>query len=301
MKIRSIPLSLLGFSALSCPLLGQSNNVHGDPYTPVGTLTVTPTVVQPGVQPLMDWGIEYPKVVPEIIEKTPEGKITTKECVDLKIRVAGVAFQSGSTNLYTGLWVRVGGSSSAWEMVFYGRENEVEPDVYVFEEKNIQPGVEIDLGGRGRSSNGSWYSMRWTADSGSTVVGLVNGDPVPDYAPAYDQGRIESFMTQYLDENNNVVLGPRDIIYTFELASTNPGDWWYDMQDLVVIVTVEPCKNNNGHGNNEDGVDVSNPGQGGGGPNGEEDPSGNIDDEGNSGDSETIDTRRKIRRGRRRR
>ena len=36
---------------------------------------------------------------------------------------------------------------------------------------------------------------------------------------------------------------------------------------------------NNGHGNNLDGVDVSNPGQGHGGPNGEVDPSGGVDDE----------------------
>lgn len=40
---------------------------------------------------------------------------------------------------------------------------------------------------------------------------------------------------------------------------------------------------NNGHGNNEDGVDSSNPGQGGGGPNGQTDPSGTTDDEGGNG------------------
>ncbi len=40
---------------------------------------------------------------------------------------------------------------------------------------------------------------------------------------------------------------------------------------------------NNGHGNNIDGVDVSNPGQGHGGPNGEVDPSGSVDDEIHSG------------------
>ena len=39
---------------------------------------------------------------------------------------------------------------------------------------------------------------------------------------------------------------------------------------------------NNGHGNNEDGVDSSNPGNGNGGPNGGEDPSGDVDDESNS-------------------
>lgn len=44
-------------------------------------------------------------------------------------------------------------------------------------------------------------------------------------------------------------------------------------------------KGNNGHGNNDDGVDVSNPGNGNGGPNGEEDPSGDVDDEGHGGGS----------------
>ncbi len=48
------------------------------------------------------------------------------------------------------------------------------------------------------------------------------------------------------------------------------------------------CKSNNGHGNNEDGVDSSNPGQGQGGPNGETDQSCDgtgecIDDENRGG------------------
>ena len=43
--------------------------------------------------------------------------------------------------------------------------------------------------------------------------------------------------------------------------------------------------NNNGHGNNEDGVDCSNPGQGNGGPNGEEDASGTVDDEAGHGNN----------------
>ncbi len=45
---------------------------------------------------------------------------------------------------------------------------------------------------------------------------------------------------------------------------------------------------NNGHGNNTDGVDSSNPGQGGGGPNGQTDTNGGVDDENgtqNSGSS----------------
>ena len=52
----------------------------------------------------------------------------------------------------------------------------------------------------------------------------------------------------------------------------------YNMQDVVLLMTCAP-KGNNGHGNNIDGVDSSNPGNGHGGPNGQVDPSGTVDDE----------------------
>lgn len=48
-------------------------------------------------------------------------------------------------------------------------------------------------------------------------------------------------------------------------------------------VVIGDGNSNNGHGNNLDGVDVSNPGQGHGGPNGAIDLSGSIDDEGGAG------------------
>ena len=47
---------------------------------------------------------------------------------------------------------------------------------------------------------------------------------------------------------------------------------------------VDPNSNgNNGHGNNQDGVDSSNPGQGSGGPNGQTDTNNGVDDENGSG------------------
>jgi hypothetical protein len=285
MKINAMCPMLVGLMVSGIPVWAQGG--HGDPFTPVGKLTVTPTVVQPGVQPKMDWDIEFPKTLSDLALIVPPGQLVLTQTTDVKVRVTGVAFQSGNTDLPVGLWVRVGGSAAAWQMVFYGTERDVQPDEYVVDLKNVPAGTEIDFAGRGRASNGSWYTTRWTIDDDPTVIGLVSGDSVPDYAPAYDQGRIESFMTQFLDQNNRIILGPRDIIHTFELASTTPGDWYFDMQDLVIVTTLG--KNNNGHGNNLDGVDVSNPGQGGGGPNGEVDQSGAVDDEG------------KIKKGRRNR
>jgi hypothetical protein len=51
------------------------------------------------------------------------------------------------------------------------------------------------------------------------------------------------------------------------------------MRIRVLGASFQQAKSNNGHGNNIDGVDSSNPGGGNGGPNGEVDPSGTVDDE----------------------
>ena len=64
-------------------------------------------------------------------------------------------------------------------------------------------------------------------------------------------------------------------------------DLYDTIQQLELVVADlsggDTGKGNNGHGNNDDGVDSSNPGQGQGGPNGQEDPSGGVDDESGGG------------------
>jgi hypothetical protein len=65
---------------------------------------------------------------------------------------------------------------------------------------------------------------------------------------------------------------------------TNPG---YDLQDMVILVTFKSkAKTNNGHGNNLDGIDSSNPGNA---PfiNLDTDPT--IDDEGSGGGAAPSD------------
>ncbi|MDP7656203.1 MAG: hypothetical protein QF706_09015 [Roseibacillus sp.] len=252
-------LSLLGLLALGSSLSGEitgSTPGHKDPYTPVGAISVTPTVVQPGVRPKMEWNIDYPLAVVDLSEVDPNGTITPTQEIDLKIRVMGVALQSGHTLLPAALWVRVG-ASAPWELVFYGRENDVNPDEVVYEKKNVQPGTQIDFSARGQSGSGSWFGTHSTAGSDLSVIGMIDGDSVPDYAPAYEQGRIESFMTQFLNEDNHVVLGPHDIIHTFELGSSNPGDWWFDMQDIVCTTTLSQTRRNSGGGSFLSSVDLS--------------------------------------------
>jgi hypothetical protein len=64
-----------------------------------------------------------------------------------------------------------------------------------------------------------------------------------------------------------------------ELGTDDRNSQSFDLQDQVLLVTFSKKHPNNGHGNNLDGVDSSNPGKGKGGPNGAVDPSGGIDDE----------------------
>ena len=262
MKINASQLALLGLLALGSSLPGQTSESipggsgHKDPYIPVGAISVTPTVVQPGVRPRMVWNIDYPVAVVDLSEVDPNGTITPTQEIDLKIRVMGVALQSGHTLLPAALWVRMG-ASAPWELVFYGRENDVNPDEIVYEKKNVLPGTQIDFSARGQSGSGSWFDTHSTAGSDLSVIGMIDGDSVPDYAPAYEQGRIESFMTQFLDEDNHVVLGPHDIIHTFELGSSNPGDWWFDMQDIVCTTTLNQTQRNNGDGALLSSMDLS--------------------------------------------
>jgi hypothetical protein len=231
---------------LSASVLGvRAQSEHGDPYEPVGDLTVTPTVVQPGVHPQMFWNIEYPEMVEDLVDVGNNSEVYTNKDLRVKVRMVGVAFQSGKVPLPTALWIRVGGGS--WQLLFYGRYYDVNPTQFVFNQE-VGENTRIDFAARGKNSSGSWYSNRWTASSMEEVIGLRNGEEVPYYAPAYNQGGIEDFLTQFIadtdnDGNMNVVLGPREMIYLFELGSTNPGDWWFDMQDLVAVVTFDEPDN----------------------------------------------------------
>jgi CO dehydrogenase/acetyl-CoA synthase gamma subunit (corrinoid Fe-S protein) len=75
------------------------------------------------------------------------------------------------------------------------------------------------------------------------LIALKNGDIIPHFKPAYSQGGLNDFLSSYIKEvpNSNgtyqAVLGPRDVIYLFELYSTNPDSSYYDMQDIVVVVS----------------------------------------------------------------
>ncbi|MCM8527901.1 MAG: type II secretion system GspH family protein [Lentisphaeraceae bacterium] len=74
----------------------------------------------------------------------------------------------------------------------------------------------------------------------SNVMALRNGDSVPDISGFMDQGNIESFLAGYIVDGK-VNLDKNQVIYLYELGTTNLSSPSADFQDLVVLVTLAPA------------------------------------------------------------
>lgn len=77
-------------------------------------------------------------------------------------------------------------------------------------------------------------------DNQSQVLTLRNGDSIPDYAPFGNQRTIDSFLSNYIDPNQIVTIAENEVIFLFELGSTNSSSDSFDMQDLAVLATITP-------------------------------------------------------------
>lgn len=76
-------------------------------------------------------------------------------------------------------------------------------------------------------------------DNSPNVLTLKNGDAVSSIVPFMDQPLIVDFIRDYVDVNTNtIVLDENQVIYLFELGTTDLNSSAADFQDLVVLVTL---------------------------------------------------------------
>ncbi|MCU0778392.1 MAG: hypothetical protein MUF86_12080 [Akkermansiaceae bacterium] len=218
---------------LAC--LGVIGMAFAQQDTPRGTLNVDRSLVQVGTRTQLDWKIQYPSVVTDLVSVTNTGTIIPKSTMKMKVRTLGVAFQSGKTLLpLEGYWAKNNGKFTRF---FYGTGPQVNPSsVLVNETVNVND--RIDFSGRGWSGS-SWYPMHDTRSADPYVVVLKNGDRAPNYAPAYNQSTVKGFLSSYIDGMGRIKIGPRDLIILWEASTAKPGTTYFDMQDLVVLVTFE--------------------------------------------------------------
>ena len=223
-------------------------SANDTPEPPSGTLKVDRDLVRVGMKSQLDWEIEYPLTgsnspgqdgdpsggVTDLIDIVPPQRIVPKKELIMRVRVLGVAFQSGSKQMPLDAYISYNGSS--WNRFFYGRSYDVEPgDVLV--ERTVSAGTTIDFGARGWIND--WLPFHSTDKEDQYLKVLKNGDIAPSYAPAYSQGDIVSFLGPYMDDRGKVRIGDRDLIILWEAYTGEPGSKYFDMQDLVVLVTFE--------------------------------------------------------------
>jgi len=250
------------------------------PAIPVGSMSAYPTVVQTGTKPTLTWSILYPSKVSDVAVISPPGTITITTPVYVSVQPVGTGVTAcdptqGTSPVYTD--ARMSVNKGAYIQLFYGVQTDVQP-AYSLYIKKLSTNTTIDFGGR-YVKNGAWTPFYTTNSSNMQVIALVNGSTIPTTLPLSTSSTLAAYLKPYLDSSGKVKIGPLSILILMELGQTDHSANCFDYQDQVLLVTLSTKHPNNGHGNNLDGVDSSNPGQGHGGPNGMVDPSAGVDDE----------------------
>lgn len=242
-------------------------------------MSVSPTVVQTGTQPSVLWSILYPSKVSDVAVINPPGTIVLTKSMYVSVQPVGTgvtgADSAQSSPLSTDARMSVNGG--AYKQLFFGTQADVDSAYSLYIKKHTE-GTTIDFGGR-YVKNGVWSEFFTTKHPNLQVVALVNGDTPPTHSPLGQSPNLAGYLKPYIDSSGKVKIGPLSVLILMELGTTDHEKDHFDYQDQVLLLTLSSKHPNNGHGNNLDGVDSSNPGKGSGGPNGAIDPSGIVDDE----------------------
>lgn len=247
------------------------------PLEPVGFISATPTVVQTGTKPTLSWLILHPCSVVDVASVKPPGTLITKDQIYVMVQMVGSSASSALSSTSTATDARMSLNGSSYFQLFYGAEKDVNPSHFLYGKK-LASNTEINFAGRS-VIGGSWSPLYTSLSSNSKVMTLVHGQTPPMGSPLHQSPNFAGYLSPYLDSSGKVNIGPMSVLVLMELGTSVPGETGFDLQDQVLLVTFSKKQPNNGHGNNLDGVDSSNPGKGSGGPNGMIDPSGGVDDE----------------------
>ena len=237
-----------------------------DAAVPVGSLSVNRNMVHQGVTPILTWNIVYPSGLDEIITIDPEDEeITTKTCLRVQVCMVGVGITDQRGTQYPAQ-SHLKFSSTGWQHIFTGKGRDVDPSRYYID-RVVSAGEKLSFKAKVDLNNYPFYS-----NNSRNVRVLKNGDLPPSAAAGYShQTSAAEYLRPYI-KDGKLSLGPLDVIYAAELTHSDPSHYGFDIQDSIVLVrfTKANCpvdghgnsNGNNGHGNNADGIDSSNPGQG---------------------------------------
>jgi len=237
---KAVVLATCGLIAASTQLNAQA----ASPSIPVGWLTAFPTVVQTGTKPTLTWDISYPSVVKDFVTVVPPATVSPKQDLDVEVRVLGngvtVSTSGGGFNFVNAEAV-LSFNNGSYNRIFYGTNNNVNPNTIVWSMSRIRANQTLRFGGRFFHNN-NWGTLFTSSSGTQNVQTLVNGDTPPNKVPEFGAPTLESFIRPYLGPNGKVKIGPMDVIVFMELTHTNQNDSGYDQQDMVLLVTFKERK-----------------------------------------------------------
>lgn len=282
----TLPAAIAALGLLAPAAMAQSGTkTNTIPLLPAGWLNAYPTIVQAGTHPTLNWAINFPSVAKDWVNIESDGELEAKDNVVCEIRVIGVGVTTstpGSTSSTPGTaQALISYNDGSYTPVFTGTNLDVNPNTVVWTTE-IPKNQSIEFGGKS-AIPGGWGPTYTCDNNNGNVVTLISGDTPPTTIPMHQSPALEEFMKPYLDPTGKVMINPMDVIVLIETThtpsqKTNEG---FDLQDVVLLVTFKPkFKSNNGHGNNIDGIDSSNPGNA---PFINLDTDPNFDDEGSGG------------------
>ncbi len=159
-----------------------------------------------------------------------------------KVTVLGAAIKSGSNDVPVSMKVTIGNTVyepfGSYHSSSNGNVNDSNnPRRHVFSETH-RANTAITISAQSWISGDSYIDTTSNASSQQVKV-LRNGDNVPNIQGFEGQSNILHFVNDYIDTTTDKIrLADNQVIYLFELGTTNLSSSAADFQDLVVLITL---------------------------------------------------------------
>lgn len=233
-----------------CMLLTSRASAQTEPSVPVGTLTAYPTIVRTGTFPTLTWNITYPSTIANFISvQQTDGTLTTLvQPQTMTVQVLGASVIEVWLDCYGNViqsqYLPVQASFSynhgPWVQMWQGTQQQVNPSTVVYTKTITAVNASLDFGGCYllNGSYSTFFNSINNTNNNRNILALTNGQYPPTNCCLYGQPTIASFLQNYMNATTKqVTLGPKQIIYLFELTDTDPSSPGFDFNDLCILVT----------------------------------------------------------------
>ncbi len=166
-----------------------------------------------------------------------DGEVTMNECVELTAEVIGsaISFGQGGPEVPVYVLVRVDHPDETYdEYELWGYQDVDGGETWT---DLAEEGSTFTI--RAEADLGSYSNIYWSTDPVQAIC-VLNGEQPPEFDPYEGQPSIEEFLEPYLDEETGtVVIQDNQVLCLWELGSSDPDSPAFDMQDLVMLTTLD--------------------------------------------------------------